>query len=80
MPSKGSGIVLKIFFLSLTLIFFSCFQVRSVLSDPKNGFNADEALTEDDVHKIKEVSNFLWVGNDLNSTYCIYIAINKLYV
>lgn len=54
-------------FLSTYTCFFSCFQVKSVLSDPKNGFNADEALTDKDLQKIEEVSNFLWVVNDLNS-------------
>lgn len=31
------------------------FQVKSVLSDPRNGFNADQGLNEEDRQKLKEV-------------------------
>lgn len=32
--------------------------MKSILADPKNGFNADEALTEKDIQKVEKVSNF----------------------
>lgn len=66
MPSTVSGIVLKI---SFNVFVPFCFQVKSVLSDPKNGFNSEEDLHEKDAQKLEEVGNFLWLGNYLNSTW-----------
>ncbi|CAG13014.1 unnamed protein product, partial [Tetraodon nigroviridis] len=42
---RGSG-------LSATVV---ALMVKSVLSDPKNSFNADEALTEEDIQKLEEL-------------------------
>lgn len=33
--------------------------MKSVVYDPKNGFNAAEALTEKDIQKLEEVSNYM---------------------
>lgn len=41
--------------ISFNVWFFFCFQVKSVLSDPRNGFNADQGLNEEDRQRLKEV-------------------------
>lgn len=40
---------------SFNVWFFFCFQVKSVLSDPRNFFNADQGLNEEDRQRLKEV-------------------------
>lgn len=63
MPAKGqshSGSVLTVFLKLSYTPFIEYFQVKSVLSDPKNGLNGDRALTESDRQNLQEVSDCHW--------------------